>query len=39
MQSKLTQENWTNIGTQSNAEANRYTNPPKLGRWNPFGEK
>lgn len=36
MQSKLSQENWTNIGPQSNPDANGYPNPPKLGRLNAF---
>jgi len=35
-QSKLSQENWTNIGPQSNPDANGYPNPPKLGRLNAF---
>lgn len=35
-QSKLSQENWTNIGPQSNPDANGYPNPPQLGRLNTF---
>lgn len=35
-QSKLSQENWTNIGPKSKPDANGYPNPPELGRLNAF---